>query len=112
MSMSGLGPNGLLFVGKGRVRKLFPLRSASVSSHDPAFSIGSHDDPALGYDLAALFADHIEGMIIYLRVGTHIRIGIACYFVIFAVESSFPLHVDRLSVCIDAVTRHRHLVAD
>jgi hypothetical protein len=51
-------------------------------------------------------------MIIYLRVGTHIRTGIAGYFVIFAVESSFPLDVDRLAVCIDAVTRHRHLVAD
>jgi len=27
---SGLGPNGLFFVVKGRVRKLFPLRSGSV----------------------------------------------------------------------------------
>ena len=110
--MSGLGPNELFFVVNGRVRKLFFLRCGSVYSHDSAFSIGRHDDPALGHDLAALFGDRIQGLIIYLCVGTHIRIGIAGDLGIFAVESSFPLAVERLSVCIDAVSRHGHLVAD
>ena len=66
--MSGLGPNGLFFVVKGSVGKLFPFRCGSVYSRHSAFSIGRHDDPALAYDLTALFVDHIQGLIIYLRV--------------------------------------------
>jgi len=65
---SGLGPDGLLFVVNGRVRKLFPFRRRSVQSHDPAFSISRHGNPTRGHDLTALFGDHIQALIIYLRV--------------------------------------------
>ena len=104
--MSGLRPDGLLFVVNRRVRKLFPFCCGSVQSHDPAFSISRHGYPARGHHLAVLFDGHVEGLIIYFRVRTHIRIGIAGYFVIFAVEFPFPLGMDGLSICIDAVTRY------
>ena len=58
----------LFFVVDERVRKLFPLRRGSVYCHDSALSIGSHDYPARGHDLAVLFGGHVDGLIIYLRV--------------------------------------------
>ena len=70
------------------------------------------NDQTLGYHLSALFGGHIEGSIIHLLVGTHIRIGISGDRVIFAVEFSFPLAMDRRSVAFEAVSRHGHLVAD
>ena len=100
------GPNGLFFVVNDRVRKPFPLRCGSVYIHDPAFSIGRHDYPARGRDLAGPFGGYVEGLVIYLRVRTHVRVGIAGYLVIFAVEFPFPLDVDGLSVRIGAVSRY------
>jgi hypothetical protein len=44
-----------------------------------------------GYHLSALLGRHMKGSIVYLLVGTHIRIGIAGDRVIFAVEFAFLL---------------------
>ena len=99
-------PNELFSVVNDRVRKLFPLCRGSVYGHDSAFSIGRHGYTPGAHDSAALFDGHVECLVIYLRVGTHVRIGIAGYFVIFAVELPFPLAADGLFVCVDAFSRY------